>query len=57
VVPDERDVCLGLPVLPMLGATGYSLVPAQTHVRAGAHDVVEYDWERSMDFADAQLGR
>jgi hypothetical protein len=33
---------------PVAGRVGY-------HVRSGGHDVLEYDWERYMDFADAQL--
>jgi hypothetical protein len=35
---------------PVMGRVGY-------HVRTGGHDVLEYDWERYMDFADAELGR
>lgn len=27
------------------------------HIRAGAHDVMDYDWERYMDFCDLHFGR
>lgn len=27
------------------------------HIRAGVHDVTEYDWERYMDFCDMHFGR
>jgi len=33
---------------PALGAVGY-------HVRSGAHDVKQFDWERYLDFADLHL--
>jgi hypothetical protein len=33
---------------PVMGTVGY-------HVRAGGHDVLRYDWERFMDFADMHL--
>lgn len=33
---------------PVLGTIGY-------HVRAGRHDVTDYDWERYLDFADHHL--
>jgi hypothetical protein len=33
---------------PVAGTVGY-------HVRSGGHDVLAYDWERFMDFADAHL--
>lgn len=33
---------------PVMGTVGY-------HVRAGGHDVLPYDWERFMDFADKHL--
>ncbi len=35
---------------PVMGTIGY-------HVRAGGHDVLEYDWDRFMDFADVHLAR
>lgn len=27
------------------------------HIRRGAHDILEYDWQRYMDFADRHFGR
>ena len=35
---------------PVAGTIGY-------HRRSGGHDVKDYDWDRYLDFADAQLGK
>jgi hypothetical protein len=35
---------------PVHGAIGY-------HLRAGAHDVTDYDWQQYLDFADKHFGR
>ena len=35
---------------PLMGTLGY-------HIRAGKHDVTEYDWQRWMDFVDKHFGR
>ena len=43
----ESDVMPGLHQ-PIMKDIGY-------HIRSGVHDVVEYDWERFMDFADKHL--
>ena len=35
---------------PVMGTIGY-------HYRTGGHDVMPYDWQRYMDFADMHFGR
>jgi hypothetical protein len=35
---------------PVMGRMGY-------HIRTGKHDVLEFDWQRFMDFADKHYGR